>query len=263
MKREVDFLLKKNSYLALFFKSIPMGIANTLPGVSGGTLALVLNIYQTLINAIKGIKIKKLFIIGLGAALGVFFGSAVITDLYQKQPLIVNYFLFGLVISSAHSTYKKTGSLNFYKLLVIILAAGAALFFSREIETGFINVQGLMLFFIAGFFGSVAMILPGISGGTLLILMGVYHPVLKAINNFELPILIIFGAGVGAGLLVFAWLFSYLLQKHQKNIMLVLTGLIIGSAAAVFPARLDLSGFIALAAGSALIIILEIIGQNT
>ena len=254
---------KKNSYLSLFLKSIPIGLANTLPGVSGGTLALVLSIYETLINSIKNIKIKNLTVIGLGAVAGVLFGSAVITDLYQNYPLIVNYFLFGLVITSAHSTYKKIGSLSFIKLLVMLLAFGFALFFSREIQLGFLNAQGLMLFFIAGFFGSVAMILPGVSGGTLLILMGVYHPVLKAINNFEILILLVFGMGVAAGLLVFAWLFSYLLQKHQKEIMVVLTGLILGSSAAVFPSQLNISGFIAFAGGAILIIILEIIGQNT
>ncbi|PUU86086.1 MULTISPECIES: DUF368 domain-containing protein [Halanaerobium] len=254
---------RKNSYLALFFKSIPVGLANTLPGVSGGTLALVLNIYETLINAIKEIKIKKLFVIGLGAAAGILFGSAVITDLYQNQPLIVNYFLFGLVITSAHSTYKKIGHLSFVKILVMVLAFVLALFFSREIQLGFLNAKGLVLFFIAGFFGSIAMILPGISGGTLLILMGVYHPVLNAINNLDFLILIVFGAGVAAGLLVFAWLFSYLLQKHQKEIMVVLTGLILGSSAAVFPSQFNISGLAAFAAGAVLIIILEIIGQNT
>lgn len=254
---------KKNSYLALFFKSIPVGLANTLPGVSGGTLALVLNIYETLINAIKDIKIKKLTVIGLGAVVGVLFGSAVITDLYQNQPLLVNYFLFGLVITSAHSTYKKIGHLSFFKLLVMLLAFALALFFAREIQIGFLNADGLMLFFIAGFFGSVAMILPGISGGTLLILMGVYHPVLNAINNLDLLILIVFGAGVAAGLLVFAWLFSYLLQKHQKEIMVILTGLILGSSAAVFPSHFSITGLAAFAVGALIIIILEIIGQNT
>ncbi len=254
---------KKNSDLALFFKSIPVGLANTLPGVSGGTLALVLNIYETLINAIKDIKVKKLFVIGLGAAAGVLFGSAVITDLYQNQPLLVNYFLFGLVITSAHATYKKIGHLSFIKLLVMLAAFAFALFFSREIQLGFAKDQGLMVFFIAGFFGSVAMILPGISGGTLLILMGVYHPVLNAINNLDLLILIVFGAGVAAGLLVFAWLFSYLLQKHQKEIMVALTGLILGSSAAVLPAQFNISGLAAFAAGAVLIIILEIIGEKT
>ena len=254
---------QQNTYLALFLKSIPIGLANTLPGVSGGTIALVLNIYETLINAIKDIKIKKLTFIALGAVLGVFIGSALITDFYKSNPLMVNYFLFGLVVTSAHSTYKKIGSLSFLKLLFMILAFALALFFSREIQMGFVNAQGLMLFFIAGFFGSIAMILPGISGGTLLILMGVYHPILAAVNSFEILTLAVFALGMGAGLLVFAWLFSYLLKKQQSKIMVVLTGLILGSAAAVFPSRLEITGLIASAAGVVLIIILEIIGKNT
>jgi putative membrane protein len=256
-------LRRKNTYFALFLKSIPIGLANTLPGVSGGTIALVLNIYETLINAIKNIKIKKLIIIALGAGLGVFIGSALITDFYASNPLLVNYFLFGLVITSAHSTYKKIGSFSFLKLLFMLLAFGIALFFSREIQLGFVNAQGLMLFFIAGFFGSIAMILPGVSGGTLLILMGVYHPILAAVNNLEIITLTVFALGMGAGLLVFAWLFSYLLKKHQTEIMVLLTGLILGSSAAVFPDHLELTGFIAFGAGVGIIIILEIVGKNT
>lgn len=253
----------QNTYLALFLKSIPIGLANTLPGVSGGTIALVLNIYQTLINAIKNIKFKKLIFIGLGAGLGVFIGSAVITDLYRSNPLIVNYFLFGLVLSSAHSTYKKMGSFSFSKLIIILLAFGLAFFFSSESQVNLVNRQGLILFFAAGFFGSIAMILPGISGGTLLILMGVYQQVLAAVNNFEIITLLVFACGMGAGLLVFAWIFSYLLQAHQAKIMVVLTGLILGSSAAVFPAILDFRGFFAFGAGVILIIILETIGKNT
>lgn len=145
----------------------------------------------------------------------------------------------------------------------MLLAFGLALFLSNEIQAGFFDAQGLILFFVAGFFGSIAMILPGVSGGTLLILMGVYHPLLAAINNFEIITLSSFAFGVGAGLLIFAWLFSYLLKKHQAEIMVLLTGLILGSSAAVFPDRLESTGFIALAAGAILIIILEIIGKNT
>lgn len=261
MEREI-YLSGKNTYLALFFKAIPIGLANTLPGISGGTLALVLNIYETLINAIKNIKIKELFVIGFGAVVGVLFGSAVITDLYQNQPLLINYFLLGLVITSAHSTYKKIGKLTFLKMLIIILSFVLALFLARGLQPGFIAQEGLILFFVAGFLGSIAMILPGISGGTLLILLGVYQPVLQAINQFNFLILLVFGAGVVIGLLVFAWLFSYLLKKHQSQIMVVLTGLILGSAAAVWPTAFQIKGLISLLVGAALIIILEFIGQK-
>lgn len=252
-----------NSFISLFLKSIPLGLANTLPGVSGGTIALVLNIYETLINAIKKINLKRLIPIGLGAVLGVYIGSSVITDVYASNPLLLNYFLFGLVITSAHSTYKKMGNVNFLKLLFLLLAFAGALFFSMEFQINFGSLNGYLLYFIAGFIGSVAMILPGISGGTILVLMGVYHPLLAAINNLDILFLIVFAVGVGLGLLVFANLFSLLLKNHYKKVMTVLTGLILGSSAAVFPSAFIFNGILAFIVGAVIIIILEMIGENT
>ncbi len=252
----------KNTNLALFLKSIPFGLANTLPGVSGGTIAVVLHIYETLIQAIKNIKLEKLIIIGSGAILGVYIGSTVITDIYATSPLLLNYFLFGLVLTSAHSTYQKVGRINFMKLLFLLIAFGGALFFSLEIQFA-MDINGLLLYFIAGFFGSVAMILPGISGGTILVLMGVYHPLLAAINNFNLLFLVVFGLGVILGLLVFANIFSFLLKNHEKIIMTVLTGLILGSSAAVLPSRFIMNGLLTFILGGVIIIILEVIGKKT
>ncbi|MFO7815427.1 MAG: DUF368 domain-containing protein [Halanaerobiales bacterium] len=252
----------KNKYLGLFLKSIPFGLANTLPGVSGGTIALVLHIYETLINAIKNINLKKLIVIGSGAILGVYIGSAVITDIYASNPLLLNYFLFGLVITSAHSTYQRVGKINFLKLIFLLLAFAGALFFSLEIQLN-MNINGSLLYFAAGFMGSIAMILPGISGGTILVLMGVYHPLLAAINNFNFVFLAVFGLGVVLGLLVFANIFSFLLKNHEKMIMTILTGLIVGSSSAVFPSRFITSGLFTFILGVVVIIILEIIGKNT
>jgi putative membrane protein len=252
-----------NSFISLFLKSIPLGLANTLPGVSGGTIALVLNIYETLINAIKKINLKRLIPIGLGAVLGVYIGSSVITDVYASNPILLNYFLFGLVITSAHSTYKKMGNINFLKLLFLLIAFVGALLFSMEFQVNFGSLNGYLLYFIAGFIGSIAMILPGISGGTILVLMGVYHPLLTAINNLDILFLFVFAVGVGLGLLVFANLFSLLLKNHYKKLMTLLTGLILGSSAAVFPSVIIINGIFAFIVGAVIIIILEIIGENT
>lgn len=255
-------MYKKNNYISLFLKSIPVGLANTLPGISGGTIALVLNIYETLINSIKNIHFKKLTVIAFGAVIGVYIGSSLITDLYKNSPLLLNYFLFALVLTSAHSTYKKVGKFTYTKLLGFLLAFIAALFFSIEIKID-IQSSGLLLYFAGGFFGSIAMILPGISGGTLLVLMGLYHPLLNAINNFDILFLSVFSIGIIIGLLVFAWLFSFLLQKYRQEIMTILTGLILGSSAAVFPSKFSINGLYAFFFGAVLILILELIGKNT
>lgn len=252
----------KTNYVSLFLKSIPIGLANTLPGISGGTIALVLNIYETLINSIKSIHIKKLTVIGLGAVIGVYIGSALITDFYESNPLIVNYFLFALVLTSSHSTYKKIGKLSFFKLLLITTAFAAALFFSIEIKLD-IHSSGILLYFAGGFFGSIAMILPGISGGTLLVLMGLYHPLLNAVNTFDVLFLSVFSLGIVIGLLIFAWLFSFLLQKNRQEVMTILTGLILGSSAAVFPSQFSINGLYAFSIGMFLILILETVGKHT
>jgi len=255
-------LAKINRYLILFLKSIPIGLANTLPGVSGGTIALVLSVYETLINSIKKIKVKNLAVIGTGAAAGIFIGSAVITDFYEANPLLVNYFLFGLVLTSAHSTFRRVNRFDFIKLIYTSAAFAAALFFSMEINLS-IQSSGLIRYFIGGFFGSIAMILPGISGGTLLILLGLYYPLLSAVQNFDLIFLSAFGLGIAAGLLIFAWIFSFLLKKYEEHIMAVLTGLILGSSAAVLPEKIILNGFFVFALGAVIIFILEFIGRKT
>lgn len=255
-------MYKKNNYISLFLKSIPIGLANTLPGISGGTIALVLNIYEILINSIKNIHFKKLAAIALGAVLGVYIGSSLITDLYKDSPLLVNYFLFALVLTSTHSTYKRVGKFTYTKLLFLLLAFTTALFFSIEIQID-IQSSGLLLYFAGGFFGSIAMILPGISGGTLLVLMGLYHPLLNAVNNFDILFLSVFSIGIITGLLVFAWVFSFLLQKYRQKIMTILTGLILGSSAAVFPAEFSINGVYASFLGAFLILILEFVGRKT
>ena len=252
----------KIRYISLFFKSIPIGIANTLPGVSGGTIAVVLNIYETLIHAIKNISLKKLTVIAFGALLGVYLGAAVISDFYSTSPLLLNYFLFGLVLTSAHSTYQKIGRINFLKILFLIVSFVIALFVSLEMGINISAGRGLMRYFWGGFIGSIAMIIPGISGSTLLVLMGLYHPILAAVNNLQILYLSVFALGIVFGLLIFAWLFSYLLKKYKQQIMTVLTGLILGSSAAVFPGRINLEGIYFFLAGAVIIIILEFIGKK-
>ncbi|MGM0602914.1 MAG: DUF368 domain-containing protein [Bacillota bacterium] len=243
--------------IILLIKSVPIGMANTLPGVSGGTMALVVGIYQKLIEAVKKFKFKTLILAGTGVALGIYFGAVFISDFYTAAPLLTAYFLFGLVLASARTTYKRIGSLNFLNILLISAGLITALFFSAGSGTVTLNSSTYSLFFWGGFFGSIAMVLPGISGGTLLILIGLYHPLLNAVNSFDFLLIGIYLAGVICGLISFAWVFSFLLDRYKTKIMSVLTGLIIGSSAAVFPERFLLEGLMYFAAAVLLIILLE------
>ncbi|OCL25336.1 DUF368 domain-containing protein [Orenia metallireducens] len=238
-----------NDFWQLVIKGIPIGISNTLPGISGGTIALILNIYEKLINGIKRINFKILIPVGLGAVIGVLFGSKVITGLLESDYRgFLVAFLLGLIFASSKVTAKEVEKFNLKTIALALLGLGLAYRYSIDIDSAqAMQEANLFKFFWGGAIGSVAMILPGVSGGTILIMLGLYQGVLQAITTLDLPIIIFFGFGVVAGLLSFSWILSYLLEHYNSLLMAFLTGLILGSMRSVIPNQigfLEIIGFV-------------------
>ncbi|HKL75360.1 MAG TPA: DUF368 domain-containing protein [Halanaerobiales bacterium] len=225
-----------------FIKGMPIGISNTLPGVSGGTMALVLKIYDELVNSIKKLNLKVLIPIGLGAVVGVFLSSTLIINLLENFNLFMTAYLMGLILASAKVTYNEIADFNLFSIILVAVGLIFAYFYSVDIN-GAVNSESISLikYFSGGAIGSVAMILPGISGGTILVMLGLYQSVLTAISNFDFMIIIVFGLGVAFGLLIFSWLLSYFLNNYRSLLMALLTGLIIGSTRSVIPPQLTFS----------------------
>ncbi|SJZ32161.1 DUF368 domain-containing protein [Selenihalanaerobacter shriftii] len=229
----------------LVIKGIPIGISNTLPGISGGTMALILGIYDQLVNGIKKINLTVLIPILFGAIIGVIGGSKVIVNLLELQPGFTVAFLLGLILTSSKVTAKEIEDLNLKTIILFILGLIIAYHYSIDIDSVVSRADiSLFKFFWGGAIGSVAMILPGVSGGTLLIMLGLYQNVLQAIINFDILVLFSFGGGVGVGLLGFSWLLSYLLAKWRSFLMAFLTGLILGSIRTVIPNQLGVMEFV-------------------
>ncbi len=233
----------------LFIKGMPIGISNTLPGISGGTIALVLGIYDRLINGIKKLKLKILIPIGIGAISGVLLSSKLITGLLEsnyRSFLIAT--LLGLIFASSKVTADQVDKFDLKAIILALVGLILAFFYSVDINTTIVTTDILLIkFFIGGAVGSVAMILPGVSGGTILIMMGLYEAVLAAISNFNLLKLASFGTGVGVGLLGFSWVISFLLDRYRSLLMAFLTGLILGSMRSVIPQQfgmLEVVGFL-------------------
>ena len=225
-----------------FVKGMPIGISNTLPGVSGGTMALVLKIYDELVTSIKNINLKVLIPIGLGAVAGVFLSSTLIINLLENFNLFMTAYLMGLILASVKVTYSEIDEFNIFSIILIAIGLIFAYFYSVDINGAkAVGNIPLLKFFGGGAIGSVAMILPGISGGTILVMMGLYQSVLSAISSFDFMIIIVFGLGVAFGLLVFSWLLSYFLNNYRSLLMALLTGLIIGSTRSVIPPQLSFS----------------------
>lgn len=260
-------------FVELFIKAIPIGMSNTLPGISGGTMALVLKIYDRLVNGIKRIKLKILLPVLLGAVFGVGLGAKTVTSLLESQPGLITAFLLGLILASSKVTFVQIEEINWKSITLIIVGLMIALIYSADISAGLDRVDiSLITVFLGGAIGSTAMILPGISGGTVLIMLGLYRRILTAISSvldpilalelttvpfFELKILISFGVGISGGLLLFSWLLSYLLNNFRSLLMSSLTGLILGSMRSVLPNQFGLNELLGFGLGILTIYLLD------
>lgn len=240
-------------YLGVFFRGMAMGAADIVPGVSGGTIALITGVYEELLNSLKSVTPRSLcliwqdspaafwqaingtFLISLlsGIVLSLISLSHLLTFLIAQYPILVWSFFFGLVAASGIWLLKQC-SLNRYLSWVFLIVGTAvawAITSGRPME---VEPTYLVLFF-SGALAICAMILPGISGSFILLLLGVYAPVLAAIKGFDLGVITVFGLGCATGLLSFVHILSYLLKRFHAQVLALLTGFLFGSLNALWP----------------------------
>ncbi|MDT8400901.1 MAG: DUF368 domain-containing protein [Bacteroidales bacterium] len=244
---------KFSDYSLLFLKGIGMGAADVVPGVSGGTIAFITGIYEELIRSIKSVDLEALglllklnftlfwkkvngnFLLAVfgGILLSVFSLARLLKWLMENHPVLIWAFFFGLILASAIIVIRKISSWNFARLAGLL--AGTALMFVITLFTPAQTTDAYWYVFIAGAVAICAMILPGISGAFILLILGKYQFILGAVNDFNIPVLLIFGLGVITGLLSFANLLSWLFRKYHDLTIAVLAGFIIGSLNKIWP----------------------------
>jgi putative membrane protein len=254
-------------YLILYLKGMLMGAADLVPGVSGGTIALITGIYKELIVSInllslsnlklwkqQGIKSvwKKIngpFLIAVfgGILSSILLLSRLLEWLIENHPLVLWSFFFGLLIASI--IYLFRAELSFSMLNVLYVCFGAVISFLVTQLNGGANQSSLWYLFLSGFIGISAMILPGLSGAYILVVMGVYQTVLSNLRiaqdlifNFDqtqfintASILGVFILGILVGIKVFAKFLSWLLNHYPQRSIAVLVGLMIGALHKVWP----------------------------
>lgn len=230
-----------------------MGAADVVPGVSGGTIAFITGIYDTLLESIRRINpsligvvkregiaaafshINGLFLISLFA--GVFTSIAtlakVISWLLTYHPIPLWSFFFGLILVSVVHMLKQVQHRSLNRLVFLAFGVGFAYSITvlqpLQLEPTHLNV------FLAGTIAICAMILPGISGSFILLLLGMYAPVLGAVKAFDLPILALFLTGCVVGILSFSHLLSWLLRRFRDFTLVFLTGLMLGTLPKIWP----------------------------
>ena len=241
-------------YITLFFKGIFMGIADAIPGVSGGTIALLLGIYEELISTISGLNInllidlkqngfksfwKKLngnflvtLIVGIGISL-IFF-IKISSKLLNDYPMFIWSFFLGLIIATVYVIFKLIKIWDY----VNIISAFATIILSSLLSSISVNnfdEISLIYILICGFIASSAMILPGISGSLILVIMGVYKVLIDSVNNLEISIIFTFIIGAITGLISFSKILSWLFNNYKNLTYSIMLGLVIGSIGKVWP----------------------------
>jgi len=241
-------------YIALFLKGIGIGAANVIPGVSGGTIALITGIFEKLIHSIKSFDIKaiKLLFAGkfkefskhvnlnflvavfLGVILSILTLARILSYLFEHYPVYIWAYFFGLILASVYFVGKTIDKVNLPVAVTFIAGTGIAIFIS--ILNPATENRAFYYLFICGIVAVCSMILPGLSGSFVLILMGNYKLVfIYAVNNFDLKILVPVVLGAGFGLLAFSHLLSWIFQKFKNETIAMLTGFILGSLSILWP----------------------------
>ena len=245
-----------NYYFILFLKGMAMGIANVIPGVSGGTIALITNIYEELINSLKSFDKKALkfilkgdikgfsnytnlyFLISIftGAIVIMLFVASLFEFLFENYRVLVWSFFFGLIIASIYFVGKRVTKWGKSSIISFLLGTIIALSLSFISKGGENN--DLFFIFICGIVGISGMMLPGLSGSFILILMGNYELLMVkslTFEGFNLKILSVFCLGSVFGLMSFSHILAWILKKYKNITLSLLTGFIFGSLSITWP----------------------------
>ncbi len=260
----------RKQLLGVYVRGIAMGAADIVPGVSGGTIALIAGIYERLINALGSIGpslwqvfrqeggIKGLIaiwrhvdatfllclILGIGTSIVTLAGA--IKGLLDNQPLLIWSFFFGLVVATVIILLTEIKRWDMARAgLFLIGLVVAVVISSMPMLTA---TPSLSYLFFAGAIAICAMILPGISGSFILLLMGAYDTVLEAVHTFNLTIILTVVAGMASGLLMFTHMLKWLLSRYYQGTLALLTGFIAGSLVKVWPWKTDALGTLTSAA---------------
>ena len=254
-------------YLLLYFKGLLMGAADIVPGVSGGTMALITGIYKELISSIDQISLKQIELLQkegftafwkgvngsfllplfLGIASGIIFLSGAITYLLDQHPILLWSFFFGLILASIYVLIKQFSLKTFTHYSLLLLGFIIAFGITQLKPAG--DSNNLLYLFFSSMIAIIAMILPGISGAFIFILLGVYKEVLATVKGAITVLLdfnwmsfkvvytrvVVIGLGIVIGLKLFSRLLTWLFNHKKEATLSVLIGFMIGALPKIWP----------------------------
>ncbi len=253
MSADLQHKRSPGNFAALFAKGVAMGMGDAVPGISGGTIAVITGLYEELIGSIGRIDLTAVALLFAGQiskcwsringsfltvlALGILTGLLVSAN--SVLYLLENYFaplmgfFIGLVLASTYFMKAQFNGRSWQNLLAVLLGIAGVTLIST------VPQQAASISFISVFFyGAIAicaMILPGLSGAFILLVLGIYEFILNALTQFQLSYIAVFGAGCIFGLLAFARLLNWLLGHHRQVSYSFLTGMLVASVVTLWP----------------------------
>jgi len=240
-------------YFWVSARGFAMGAADVVPGVSGGTMAFILGIYDELLDAINSVDVAFLrriltfkwkeafaefpwkFLLALGLGIG----TAILTLAHtlhwalENHPVYIWAFFFGLIVASIVTVRKRVKSWSVINIIAALVAAVGAYILVGLTPSETPHTP--LLLFLSGAIAICAMILPGISGAFILVLLGKYTYVLGAVKNFDFLTIGLVGVGAVVGLLAFVRLLRWMLNKNHDLVVSILLGFMLGSLRKVWP----------------------------
>ena len=245
--------MKFSRYIVLALKGCAMGMADVVPGVSGGTIAFISGIYEELLDSIRSVDATALRLllrfrlaefwrhingrfllpVLLGIAIAIFSLARLMTYLLTNQPIAIWSFFFGLIVASALLVARQIGRWDWRTVLAFAVGAAAAWWIT--VATPAETPDDWWFVMLSGAIAICAMILPGISGAFILLLLGKYQYIMHAVGEFDIPVIAVFVIGAAAGIISFSHLLSWLLKHWHDVTVAVLMGFMVGSLNKVWP----------------------------
>ena len=245
--------MKFSRYIVLALKGCAMGMADVVPGVSGGTIAFISGIYEELLDSIRSVDATALRLllrfrlaefwrhingrfllpVLLGIAVAIFSLARLMTYLLTNHPIAIWSFFFGLIVASALLVARQIGRWDWRTVLAFAVGAAAAWWITVATPAETPDDWWFVMF--SGAIAICAMILPGISGAFILLLLGKYQYIMHAVGEFDIPVIAVFVIGAAAGIISFSHLLSWLLKHWHDVTVAVLMGFMVGSLNKVWP----------------------------
>jgi putative membrane protein len=245
-------------FLSNGVRGVLMGFAEIVPGVSGGTVALIVGVYHDVIHAASAVVASIVSLVRtrslagakenlaavrwivvlpvlVGMVVGIFVGAALLEPVITQNPVESRAVFAGLILASLIVPIRMVGSAWSAGLIVLALGAGTATFFLTGLPVLGGAPDSMWFVGIAAALAVCALVLPGVSGSFLLVTLGVYEPTLQAVNQRDFAYLGVFVAGAILGVAAFVRVLQWLLTTHRVVTLVVMTGLMAGSLRALWP----------------------------